>query len=139
MKLDEALDAVQGSGSVQIERRGGSATVEVEDVDRLGVRVRRVRVDRDRDWDIADTARRLPQTLRSLPEPVVPQEVSPQLGGAILRTDPERYDGERYFEVEVGRRSAEVRRVRVSEGERASEDWTLTREQLGRLLDELED
>ena len=39
----------------------------------------------------------------------------------------------------MGERSAEVRRVGVGEGgERGPTDFTLTREQLGRLLDELE-
>ena len=40
--------------------------------------------------------------------------------------------------MDVRFRSAEVRRVRVKDGERQPTDWTLTREQLGRLLDELD-
>ena len=140
--LDEALDGIDGSGTAEVERAGGRAHVDVEDVDRLGVRVRRVRVERDADWDIQERADALPDRLRTLPERVKAQEVAPELGGAILRTDPEAYDGERYFEVEVGKRAAEVRRVRVeaagAERTRSADDWTLTREQLGRLLDELD-
>lgn len=141
--LDDALDAVDGSGTAEVQRNGGKAEVEVEDVDRLGVRVRRVRVERDEDWDVRERAEALPERMRSLPEKVEAQEVAPELGGAVLRTDPEAFDGERYFEVEVGKRDAEVRRVRVGAGEagertRDGDDWTMTREQLGRLLDELD-
>jgi hypothetical protein len=107
-------------------------------VDRLGVRVRGVRVDRDADQDVTERARVLPDRLRTLPDRVEPVEVAPSLGGAVLRTRPEDLRGGEYFEVEVGRRSTEVRRVRVVDGERQPSDFTLTREQLGRLLDELE-
>lgn len=138
MTLDDALDQVNGAGSAEVERDGGSASVDVADVDRLGVRVRRVRVEREAGWDVGEKAHALPDRLRSLPDRVEPQEVAPELGGAILRTRPEDYDGKRYFEVEVGPRSAEVRRVKVEGGERSEDDWTMTREQLGRLIDELE-
>ncbi len=141
--LDEALDGIDGEGTAEVQRDGGRAEVEVEDVDRLGVRVKRVRVERDEDWDIGERADALPDQVRALPERVRAEEVAPELGGAILRTDPEEYDGERYFEVEVDQRGAEVRRVRVDkddDGHRArnADDWTMTREQLGRLLDELD-
>ncbi|MEZ4321531.1 MAG: hypothetical protein R3F61_28925 [Myxococcota bacterium] len=138
MTLNDALDAVDGAGTAEVPREGGRAEVDVADVDRLGVRVRRVRVERDADWDVSEQARALPERLRALPERVEPSEVSPELGGAILRTAPRDYDGERYFEVNVGPRSAEVRRVKVTNGERADDDFTITREQLGRLIDELE-
>lgn len=140
--LDDALDALGGAGEAEFGREGGSARVDAADVDRLGVRVRRVRVERDAPWDVVERAAALPDRLRALPDRVAPQEVAPELGGAILRTRPEDLrptpTGTEYFEVDVRERSAEVRRVRVRDGERTDADWTLTREQLGRLLDELE-
>lgn len=145
MSLDDALDGLGGAGTAGVPRDGGSAEVDAVEVDRLGVRVRRVRVERTEPWDVRGRAEALPDRLRSLPERVEPQEVAPELGGAILRTRPADLrpspgPGGRteYFEVEVGERSAEVRRVRVQDGERSPSDFTLTREQLGRLLDELD-
>lgn len=137
-RLDEALDAFDGDAPIEVERSGGRAVIEAAEVGPLGVRVTRVRVDRDQDWDIRDTAHALPDRLRTLSEPMEPIEVAPELGGAILRTSPECYRGGDYFEVEVKARGAEIRRVRVQEGRREPTDFTLTREQLGRLLDELE-
>lgn len=138
MSLDDALDALDSAGVAEIERPGGSASVDATEIGPLGVRVRRVRVDRDDNWDISDKAHALPQRLRALPERITPSEVAPDLGGAILRTHPDDFRGDGYFEVEVGERSAEVRRVKIADGERAPTDWTITREQLGRLIDELE-
>lgn len=136
-ELDDELDALDGPGTVRVVRPGGSAEVQVEAAGPIGARVRRVRVERETAWDIADTARRL-EGLRALPEPVEAQEVDPGLGGAILRTRPDRLRGDGFYEVEVGERSAEVRRIGLDGRERSDREFDLTREQLGRLLDELE-
>ena len=135
MPLDEALDALDGPGTIDVPTDGGRAEVDVAEVDRLGVRVRRVKVERER-RDIAEEAHALPDRLRALPDRVAPSEVSPELGGAILRTVPEEVR-DRYFEVDVRPGHTEVRRVRVDEGERSSDDFVLTREQLEKLVDEL--
>lgn len=135
MPLNEALDALDGPGTVEVPTEKGRAEVDVAEVDRLGVRVRRVKVERER-RDVAEEARALPERLRALPDRVEPQEVAPELGGAILRTVPEEVRG-RYFEIDVRPEHAEVRRVRVDDGERSAEDFVLTREQLEQLVDEL--
>ncbi|MCB9672986.1 MAG: hypothetical protein H6734_26185 [Alphaproteobacteria bacterium] len=136
--LDSELDGLDGSGRVRVEREGGAAEIDVERAGPIGARVRRVRVERDQPWDIAERARALEGRLRSLPEKVEAQEIAPELGGAILRTVPGDLRGKGFYEVEVGPRSAEVRRVRLEGSERTEGEFDMTREQLGRLLDELD-
>ncbi len=133
--LDDALDALGDEpGTVSVDREGSQAEVDVVDADRLGVRVKGVRIRRDRVVDVEQEARALPDRLRSLSEPVEPVEVAPDLGGATLRSKPHR--GE-YYEVDVEPRGVDIRRNRVDEhGERHATDWTMTREQLDRLIDE---
>ena len=105
------------------------------DVDRLGVRVRGVRVGRDRDLDVDREARSLPDRMRSLPEPVEPVEIAPSLGGARLRTRPDRH--QEYFEVDVAPGRTDIRRTQVdADGQRQPTDWTMTREQLDQLIGE---
>lgn len=136
--LDTALDAVPaGGGTVGVRRGASTAEIDVVDVDRLGVKVRGVRVERDREVDVAGEARRLPDELRALPDRVVPVEVDPALGGARLRTRPDELRRGEYFEVDVEARRTSIRRTRVAEdGGRAPADWTMSREQLDRLIDE---
>lgn len=136
MTLDDALDALDGPGIARVPREQGQAEVDVIEVDRLGVRVRSVKVEREQ-RDLAEEALALPDRLRALPERVVPCEIAPTLGGATLRTDPEEMIRGRYFEVQVTPGSSEVRRVRVEDGERHPDDFVLTREQLGNLVDQL--
>ncbi len=134
--LDTALDALpEGTGTIELERPGGSTEVDVVDVDRIGVRVKGVRVRRDRDTDIAQEATALPDRLRTLPDKAHPVEIDPTLGGARLRTQPDR--GREYFEVDVEPRRTDIRRTRIDDkGTRHASDWTMTREQLDRLLEE---
>jgi len=135
--LDEALDALEGQGTIEVERTGGRAEVDVVDADRLGVSVRRVKVTRDAPVDVAEEAAALPERIRALPERVEPVEVAPKLGGARLRTRPEDLRGDEFYEVDVTPHDTEVRRTRVDEhGDRAGTDFTLTRDQLDRLIDE---
>jgi hypothetical protein len=136
--LDEELDQVPpGGGTVRVDREGGRAKVEVLEADRLGVRVRGVEVTRDRPIDVGEEARALPERLRALPERVEPVEVDPTLGGARLRTRPDDMRGKEYFEVDVEASRTSIRRTKVGEkGERVDTDWTMTREQLDRLIDE---
>ena len=139
--VDDALDALNPdtpSGTVQAEVQGRSAQVEVADVDRIGVRVRRIRVERDRDYDVERIAEAWPRELRDLPDRVVPVEVDPRMGGASLRSDPDEMRDGRFVDIEVRGRVAEVRRRVRNRGEvRDDADFTLTREQLGRMVDDL--
>jgi hypothetical protein len=138
--MDDALNGLGGKPGV-IEAPtgcGGSAEVEVTDVDRLGVRVRRVTVSRA-PVGIAQEADALPERLRSLPERVAPFEVSPALGGARLRTVPKEIRGREFFDVDVEVARTTVTRTRITgDGDRESVDWTMTREQLERLVRELD-
>jgi len=135
--LNDALDALDGAGTVEVERPGGRAEVDVVDAGRLGVSVRRVKVHRDQAVDVADEARELPERLRALPERVAPVEVDPTLGGARLRTRPDELRGRDFFEVDVAPHDTEVRRTRIDEdGQRHPADFTLTREQLERLIEQ---
>lgn len=87
--------------------------------------------------DVVEEASRLPERLRSLPDRVAPVEVDRGLGGARLRTRPDELRGPDYFEVDVEPRRTSIRRTRLSEdGSRQPAEWTLSREQLERLIDE---
>lgn len=137
-RLDRALDALPpGGGTVTVDRGGSSAEVDVTDVDRLGVRIRELRVHRGRPVDVEAEANALPDRIRSLPERIAPVEVAPALGGARLRTRPEELREREYFEVDVAPQGTTVRRTRIEDdGSRAPTDWTLTRDQLDRLIGE---
>lgn len=135
--LDEALDALpSGGGVVEVERPGHRARVDVVEADRLGVRIRKVDLERSAPVDVAREARELPERLRSLPDRVAPVEVAPALGGARLRTRPDELRGREYFEVDVEPLRTSIRRTRVTDDGREPTDFTLTREQLDRLVDE---
>jgi hypothetical protein len=137
-RLDDALDALpQGGGTIGVDRGGANAEVDVVDVDRLGVRVRSVRVVRERPVDLETEARSLPDRVRALPDRLEPVEIAPTLGGARLRTRGEDYQRREYFEVDVEPLRTTIHRTRVEQdGTRAPTDWTMTREQLDRLIDE---
>jgi hypothetical protein len=137
--LNDALDARGGAaGTVEVEAGGRKARVEVTDVDRLGVRVRGVRVEREQARDVAEEAKALPERLRSLPETLGPVEVDPRLGGATLRTLPdEMHDGE-FAQADIGPHHVELRRFKAHEAGRDPVDLTLTRPQLRKLVDELD-
>lgn len=138
-RMDEALDG-QGPGIVQVDgERGGRAEVDIRGIDRIGVRVGGVRMTHGHDRDPTSEIDRLTRDLRSLPDRVQPFEVSPDLGGGNLRSRPEEMRNREFFEVEVRGREVDVRKHRVgSDGTREPVEWDFTREQLGRLLDELD-
>lgn len=133
--LDDALDSLaEGSGTVSVDAEGGQAEVDVVEAGKIGVRVKEVRIRRDHPVDVSKEASRLPERLLSLPDPVEPVEVAPELGGATLRSKPR--DG-RYFEVGLEPSRTNIRRTRVDDdGKRHDADWTMTRDQLDRLIDE---
>ncbi len=135
--LDRGLDGAADGGIVELDRANGRARVDVVEADRLGVRVREVSVTREAPADVAAEAERLGAGVRSLPERLTPVEVAPTLGGAVLRTRPEDLRRREFFEVEVTPSNTTVRRHRVDDGGRQPADFTLTRDQLEGLLDEL--
>lgn len=135
--IDQALDRVRAGGMAQIDQGSTQAEVEVIEADRIGIKVRRVRVERDRDYEVHGIAERWPRTVRSLPDRLHPVEVEPRLGGATLRSDPEDQVDDTFMEVEVRGSAAEVTRHRRLPGGREQTEWSMTREQLRGLLDAL--
>ena len=78
--------------------------------------------------------------VRGLGERMRAVEVVPDLGGAVLRSDPEDMVEGRYWELGVGEdgRTAELERWKVGEqGQRSREPYTVTRGDLGKIVDGL--
>jgi hypothetical protein len=122
-------------GRVLAERDGWCVEVDVEDLDRLGASVHGIRVRAPHPGSITRQAERFPETMRALPERLVPLEVEPRLGGAVLRSDPEDMRGRDYYEVRTDGREASLGRMRIGPDGRERIPFTVTREQLGRLVD----
>ncbi len=126
-------------GPVTVEGPNGSARVDVVDVDRLGAKVDRVRVTVDDPAPLDRQARALARGLQDLDGGVTPVEIDDRLGGGNLRSPPEvlRRRG-RYYQVDLDGESASVERYRVvDDGRRQRESFTMTHEQLERIVDEL--
>lgn len=136
MSLSERLDQSLQPGRVRVEQDGRSAEVEVIEVERLGLRLRSLKVSGP-SCPVKDLAERLPEVLRPLPERLLPVEVDPVLGGAVLRSDPRDMRNRDYFEVRSGDHSVELERWKGTDQGRESQDFVLTREQLGRVVDGL--
>lgn len=132
-RLDRALS---GPGIVRVEHEGRVAEVDVVEVDRLGVRVRSVRVDAGPgEVTVQEAAARLPGALRGLPERLVTVEVAPALGGAVARTAAEEVRDREFFEARTDGRVTDLERVRATPDGRERVPFTVTREVLGRIVD----
>ncbi len=130
------------AGSATIDAASDDLVVEAEvsDCDRLGATVERLKVRDPAGGDVRHQAAAMPRRLRSLGERLLPVEADPELGGAVVRSDPQEMDGGRFWEVSIGDggREAELERFQVGdEGQRSRQPYTLTREQLGRVVDGL--
>ena len=141
-QLEAALDGLEeGQHEVQIHAGELQAEVVLTDLDRLGATVDRLRVRRERPGDVTRQVETLPERLRTLGNKLTSQEVAPSLGGAVLRTAPEAAEGDRFWEVNIREqgRSAELERYAVNRetGRRDRETFTVTRQQLGRIVDGL--
>lgn len=140
-RVDRALDAhPDAPGTVRVPGEGGGhAEIDVEKVDRIGVRVRGLRVVHGERRDVADEAKRLTDDLRSLPHRVTPVEVEPRLGGAVLRSRPEEIRRGEHWQIDVSEGQTGISRQRVGEdGMREPSPWDMTRETLGRVIEELD-
>lgn len=138
--INAALDALKGAaGEVKADVPGGEAVVSVVAVDGLGVKVRHVKVARTKPFDLEVECELLPERIRSLPHRIQSVEVDPVLGGGLLRSRPEEMRKREFYQVDlVGQKEVGVRRYRVTKsGEREPIDFTLTREQLGDLIEEI--
>lgn len=133
--LAEALDRKLEPGEVAHADDGATRVeVDVTDVDRLGVSVRGVRVRASAPGDLRGCVDRLPDALDALPERVTPVEVDPVLGGAVLRSAPRRRE---YYEVRTDGREVSIEKLRAAPEGRTRVPFTLTREQLGRLVEDV--
>mgnify|MGYP003334867566 CR=1 FL=1 len=126
--LEEALDAALTPGPVTVERGGVRATVEVADVDRIGVSIRGLRVaGGQRDADRIAEALAPVERFRVV-------ETAPELGGAVLRSPVRR--GE-FYEARADGDGVGLERRRITPGGRESVPFALTREQLRRVVEGL--
>jgi hypothetical protein len=134
----EALDRAKGPTTVVAGEGGASAEVDVVDGDRLGIRLKSLRVHPAGPIDVGGAAATLPGRLKTLPgERLEPIEVEPARGRAVLRSPP---DEEReWFDLDIDRqRGLDLTRKKTCEGGgREDIDWTMTRGQLEKLVDEL--
>jgi len=138
--LEKKLDLPGvGQGSLQVEADSGAvAEIEVVDSDRLGATVDRVRVIVPESAPLQQQADAITGRVRELGGKLIPVEVDERLGGGSLRTRTKDIRGGRFFEVELDGAGATVDRYKVGEGgQRERQPYTLTREQLGRLVDDL--
>lgn len=135
--LDAELDRAGRGGTVQASDGATDAEIDVVEADRLGVRVRRITVARAAPYDPSEIARDWPRDVRELPERIRAVEVDQGLGGATFRSDPEDRRDDSFVEIEVRGGTAEIRRHRVGAAGREPLDWTMTRDQLRRLVDTL--
>jgi hypothetical protein len=104
----------------------------------MGASVERLRVSLPGGSSLPQQARGICERVRGLGERLVPVEVDEGLGGGVLRSDPRDMRGRRYYEVGLDGEGATLERYRaLPEGGRQREPFTVTREQLGRLVDDL--
>jgi hypothetical protein len=137
--FDDALSApLPVEGPVSGEHEGRQVHAEVRDVDRLGATLDHLRVSQPEGGDVRRQAEAMTPGLKALGEPVHPVEIEPGLGGAVLRSEPDPSNQNRFWEVNIrSARDASLDRYRVQSenGERLREPFTLTREQLGRVVE----
>ena len=126
------------TGAVEVETGTGRVQVDLADAARPGARIDRLRVSVPNAAPLETQAKGICRRLRHLPERLVPVEVDERLGGGVLRSDPADMRGKRYFEIGLDGTGATVERFKASpDGGREREPFTVTREQLGRLVDDL--
>ncbi len=137
MTLAQDLDTRLRPGTVAAEKGASSVEATVEDADRLGVTLGRLRV-RAAGGSLDDAVTAVPAAAsRALGERIEPTEVDPGLGGAVFRTVPGDVRDREFYEVRSSGADTTIERFRATEGERVSVPFTVTRKALERLVDEL--
>ncbi len=128
----------EGGGRVVVDTETGTAEVDLSSKGPIGAKVHRVRVEARRPGSLDGQADRICKRVRGLGERLVPVEIDGRLGGGVLRSDPKEMRNKRYFEVGLDGEGATLERYRAKEGGgRRRESFEVTREQLGRLVDDL--
>lgn len=137
--LSEALDAALGGSAGTITAGAGDITVEVNitDIDRIGVVVDRISV-QGGTGSLHERAQRITDRVTPDGQSMRPVEIDARLGGGQLRSPVD--SRRRYFEASVTESAIEIRRNQLTEdNDRTPADLTMTRGQLGELIDQLED
>ncbi|MBM4369072.1 MAG: hypothetical protein FJ102_22845 [Deltaproteobacteria bacterium] len=137
MTLGQDLDTRLKNGIVSAENGGRVVEADVDDADRLGVTLGRLRVttpggELDRAVEVIPVA-----TSRALGDRIVPVEVDAGLGGAVFRSAPEEIRDREFYEVRTTGSETTVERFRNEEEGRVKVPFILTRKALGRLVDEI--
>ncbi|MCK6506585.1 hypothetical protein L6R53_24965 [Myxococcota bacterium] len=138
-RLDQALDqagALDRPGVVQVDGAGYQAEIEARRIESIGVVVERLRVS-GAAGTVAERAAAVAEGLRPQGERLVPVEVDPTLGGAVLRTRPEDMQRGRFYQVELDPAGATVQRVRRAPEGRVVEPFAITRDELERMIEGL--
>jgi hypothetical protein len=144
-KCEEAFDKhEEGQEEIRVKDGEIEASFKVSAVGPVGVRLKEIEIRREGGLDVVEEAERLSRAVRSLGDKLHPIEVDPGLGGAILRSRPDesRPDESRaieFFEMDCEQGGkTRLRRLRVlEEGGREAIDFSMTRDQLGRLVEEV--
>ena len=127
-----------GSGRVLVDGESGSVEVDLSAKGPIGAKVHRVRVESRAPGTLDQQAAGICERVRGLGERLVPLEIDERLGGGVLRSDPSDMRGKRYFEVGLDGQGATLERWKAKpDGGREREAFEVTREQLGRLVDDL--
>jgi len=140
--LDAALDAATGkdegaAGTIEASSGGIQVKADIADVDRLGVVIDRVEVTTD-SGNIEQRAARLVKQVRPDGQRLRAIEVDNRLGGGMLRTSPLKTNGGRFYEIDLNETGGVLTRHRKdAEGQRHAEQFTMTREGLGRLVEDI--
>ncbi len=127
-----------GGGRVMVDGEAGTVEVDLSAKGPIGAKVHRVRVESRNPGPLEQQATGICERVRGLGERLVPVEVDDRLGGGVLRSDPGDMRGKRYFEVGLDGEGATLERWKAKpQGGREREAFEVTREQLGRLVDDL--
>lgn len=137
MTLAEELDTRLRPGPVTAEKGGRAVEATVDDADRLGVTLGRLRVHNPA-GNLEHAVATVPAAAsRALGERVEPTEVDAGLGGAVFRTAPGDVRDREFYEVRTTGTHTTVERFRATDGARVPVPFTVTRKALGRLVDDL--
>lgn len=121
---------------VRVEGHGFHAEIDARQVEAIGVVVDRLRVV-GAPVDLARSVEAVARELRPQGERLVPVEVAPDLGGAVLRTRPEDIRRGRFYQVELDPTGATLERFRRTPEGRQREPFALTRDELERVVEDL--
>jgi len=136
MSLGQDLEQSLQEGRCQSTGAGSQAEADVVELDRLGVRLDRLKV-QGASVGVGEAVQRLPDAFRSLPERIQPVEVATELGGAVFRSAPEDIRAREFFEVRTDGQGAELERWKVGTEGRERIPFTLTRDQLRRVVEDV--